>query len=361
MKKLLIALLPFFCLALCAQKTVSLDDISTQWQARTLKLAGSDKANIISMVQSFHKAWPTYSGGELLKFAKSKKAYDNTDKVVDLANGYAFYSEDDPDSENDEQMQACLWKRSNGHSLVAISLHRFSNEIDVLCFYDYDPQTRVLTPEKSLGGLFTPSYPGYRYRVFLPQRGKEMEVREFFGALTIIHPYSWDGMKPVAQKPMIENLDFYQATFSERYFFADEHELCSYALWDVDSDGFPELWLSSEDESYQAVFAVRLTKDLLGGQSDRRTLSFYRGAVCDAGNCGAGCMSSTYCLLSESCKKTWLTEMSEYDMEKDEYSDSEYKIDGEKVSSGEAERIIKSLGSEIVPTAKWHELAVPEE
>ena len=357
MKKQVLILLSFFSLTINAQKNMSLDQVKSQWQTRNLKVGGGNKANVIQMVQAFQNAWPTYSGDKMLKFAKSKAKYDNTDKVVDLQNGYAAYSEDDPDFENDEQLQACVWNRSNGHKLFAMNLHRFTSEIDVLCFYDYNPQTGTLTPEKGMSDFFKPSFPGYRYRVWLPQKGKNLQIEEFFGFLLIQHTYSWDGMKPVRPQVTIDNMEVYQESFSEHYSFADEHPLTSYALIDVDKDGFPELWLKSSDGSYQAVFAVRLTCDLLGGQDDRRTLSFYKGAVCDFGHCGSLCSSSVYCLLSESSKKTWLQDLQEYDLEKDEYSDSKYTIDGESVSSSEAEKIISSLGKEIVPNAKWRKLS----
>ena len=357
MRKSLFLLLSLFCLTISAQKIMSLDQVYTQWQSRNLKVDGGTQANILQMVQSFQKMWPTYSGGELIKFSKSKQKYDNVDKVVDLKNGYILYSEDDPDSVNDEQMQACVWRRSNGHSLFAINFHRFSSELDVLCFYDYNPQTKTLTPEKSLDNLFKPSFTGYRYRVWLPQNGKNLVVEEFFGALTIKHTYSWDGMKPVNPQVTLDRMEFYQSSFAEKFSFADEHPLTQYALIDIDLDGVPELWLCSDDESYQAVFAVKLTIDLLGGQDDRRTLSFYKGAVCHSGHCGAGCMSSVYCLLEDSSRKTWLQDLQEYDYEKDEFSPSVYTLNADKISAAEGERIINSLGKEIKRTAHWVKLA----
>ena len=357
MRKLSILLFTIVCLSVSAQSNLSLDVINSKWATRNLKVKGGSQPNVMHLVQTFQQAWPTYSGGELIKFSKSTAKYDNTDKVVDLKNGYAAYSEDDPDSENDEILEACVWRRNNGHRLFAINFHRFSSELDVLCFYDFNPQTLTLSPEKSLSKIFTPSFPGYRYRVFLPQKGKDLTVEEFFGALTIKHTYTWDGMKLVRPQASIEHLDFYQSTFSAQYFFADEHPLTQYALIDVDKDDFPELWLKSADDSYQAVFAVKLTHDLLAGQDDRRTLSIYNGGVSSSGRCGAGCMSSIYCFLQESSHKTWLTDQQEVDFEKGDYGPSTYTVEGKEISSNEGEERIHSLGEPIEPKVIWHRLA----
>ncbi len=356
MRKSLLLLSVLSCLTISAQRTVSLNQIYEQWQTRTLK-AGSG-ANIMQLVQVFQKAWPTYSGDELIRFYQSKKPYDNTDKVVDMKNGYVLYSEDDPDSSSDERLQACVWHRSNGHSLLAVNLHRDADEIDVLCFYDYNPQTGDLTPEKRLSDLFKPSFSGYHYNVKLPQKGKDLRVEEFYGALTITHDYTWDGMKPIHTQVSIDRLDSYQSMFSEAFFFAEEHPLTKYALIDVDIDGFPELWLCSSDETYQAVFGIKATKELLGGQDDRRTLHFYRGAVSHSGHCGAGCMSENYCVVESSWAKMWINDIQEYNNELEDFAPSSYTIDGKEISPAEAKRIIDSLGEEIVREAHWTELTL---
>lgn len=355
MKKLMLFLLALLPIVANAQQKLSVDQVKSQWQARNLKVE-VERPNILQLVQTFQNAFPTYSGGELIKFSKSKTPYENNDKIVDLRNGYVLYSEDDPNSDNDEQMQACVWRRSNGHSLFAVNLHRFSNEIDVTCFYDYNPQTKTLSPDKSLSQFFTPSFPGYNYRVFLPQNGKNVKIQEFFGYLTITHTYSWDGMRPVNPQTSIDRFDSYQATFAEKVFFADEHPLTKYAMIDVDKDGFPELWLSSDDDSYQAVFAVKLTMDYVGGQDDRTTLSFYKGAVCTSGHCGAGCMSAIYRTVKESAYGSTLMDIQEYDNSKDDFGPSQFTLDGEEISESKGEAFVRKLGGEITFQPRWKNL-----
>ncbi len=356
MKNYFLALLLLFSMALNAQQTMSVDQVKSQWQNRSLK-SDVENPNILQFVQIFQKAFPTYSGGELIQFSKSPKPYENNDKIVDLKNGYILYSEDDPDSDNDEQLQACVWRRTNGHRLVAVNLHRFSNEVDVTCFYDFNPQTKTLTPEKNLSQLFTPSFPGYRYRVFLPQNGKNLEIQEDFGYISITHNYSWDGMKPVNPQITIDHYNNFKAVYEERLFFAKEHPLAEYALVDVDKDGFPEIWLRSADKDYQCVFAVRLTCDYIGGQDDRTSLSFYKNAVCSSGNCGTGCMASVYYLVKESTFGSTLREQSEYDMQADEYGPSTYKLDDRELSRSEGEKMIRAFGEELTMNPRWIKLS----
>ena len=356
MRKTVILLLSLFCLALHAQKTFTLEQVKTQWQNKTIKVETA-KPNILQLMQAFNHTFPTYTGRELIKFANTKAAAPYGDKVVDLKNGYVEYGEDDPDSENDEKLQACVWNRSNGHRLLAISLHRFTQEIDVLCFYDFNPQTRTLTPEKSLGSLFTPSFPGQRFRVWLPRKGKTLRVSEYLGMLIIDHVYAWNGMKPSREQTSIKQIENFRADFAEHVFFAEEHPLTQYAMADIDSDGFPELLLRSDDEQYVGVFAVKLAQELLGAQDDRRTLSFFKGAVCSAGQCGAGCLSSIYTFLEDSGYEKQLVEQSEYDNQLEDFGSNTYTLNGDAISSDEGQRMLKALGGGIELNPVWRTLA----
>ena len=54
-----------------------------------------------------------------------------------------------------ETVQACVWKRSNGHRLFAVSFSQRSSRVRALvAFFDYDAAKKTLTPEKSLQQLF---------------------------------------------------------------------------------------------------------------------------------------------------------------------------------------------------------------
>ena len=355
MRKALFLLLAMVGMTVQAQKIMSLDPIQNQWTTKSIKVSGG--SNILQLVNAFQQTWPTYSGRELIKFSKSKTPYDNNDKVVDVKNGYVFYSEDDPDAESDEIMSACVWNRQNGHKLFAVTLSRVTpSELVFICFYDYDPKTQTLVPEKSLSNLFTPSFPNYRHRYSVPQNGKNLEIYEYYGGITIKHTYGWDGMKPVRPQTTIEELDRCQGAFDQDYPVVIQKPFTQYALMDIDHDGHPELLLQTDDGEYQAVYSIPYTISLLAGQSDRRFLRIYNGAVCHSGTCGALCMSSVYVFIEGSCRKSTLTDLQEWDNEKEEYDDSTYSLDGKPITKEEGEKILKSLGEPLEIHPQWKKL-----
>ena len=356
MRKMLFFLMVLVCMTIQAQKTMSLDLIHKQWTAKNIKVSGS--ANILQLVSAFQQTWPTYSGRELLKFSKSKTSYDNTDKIVDIKNGYVLYSEDSPDAESDEIMSACVWNRQNGHKLFAVSLSRMKpSELVFICFYDYDPKTQTLVPEKSLQRLFTPAFPNYRHRYFLPQKGKNLEICEYYGGITITHTYSWDGMKPAHPQTTIDRLATCQAEYDQNYPVIVQNPFTQYAMMDIDHDGKPELLLQTDDGEYQAVYSVALTISLLAGQSDRRFLKIYDGAVSHSGTCSALCMSEVYVLIKDSSRQSTLTDLLEYDNELEDYGDSNYSLDGQPISKEKAEKIINSLGEPQEIKPQWRKIS----
>ena len=357
MKHLVLLFCVLFSMTAQAQKTLSIEQVEKQWTTQNIKVGAGKKASTLQLTEAFQKTWPTYSGKGLLEFAKKNRTEDEYGGMIfDQKNGFVQYAEGWPDAENDEQFMACYWNRSNGHGLYAVSLHRFTpTEYDVLCFYDYNPNTGLLTPEKSMANFFKPSFPGYRYRVLLPRQGKNMEIEEFYGWLTIKHTYQWDGMNPTAPTTELDHIDMLQTVYHERYFSSDE--LSQYALIDIDNDGVPELWMQSDDGESQAVYAVGLTCDLLGGQGGGRTLSIYRGAVCDAGPCGTLCLSSVYRYVENSSYKTTLMDMQEWDNNADEYGPSTYTYNGETLMDGEGERLVRELGDPLTFFPEWHQIS----
>ena len=358
MKKSVFFLLALICTTVQAQRTMSLDPIADGWETKSIKVKNGGKApNILQLTSAFQQVWPTYSGGELMKFSKSKAKYNNTDKVVDIKNGFMTYAEDDPDAESDEGMTTCVWRRQNGHSLFAVTFYRMTpSERVVLCFYDYDPKTQTMTPDKSLSNLFEPSFPGYRYRVFLPQIGKNLSIEEFYGYTTIKHTYGWDGMSPVNPKTEIDRMYMYEGTFKAEYPVENEHPFTQYTMLDIDVDGAPELLLQSDDGKYMAAFSVRLTLDLLGGQDGKRQLSFYKDAVCSSGSCGVQCLSSDYVFLEESSPKTYFRIYQGWDHVQDRFGGKTYFLDGKNISVAQGKEIIESLGVPADINLQWKKL-----
>lgn len=108
-------------------------------------------------------------------------------------------------TETESQTQVCYWNRKNGHKLIAVYMednHENDAESDrLVVFYDYDPDTDLLTPVPSLNSMIEERVKGYdKYSVWLPQTGKNIEVLGYaidrendfadVETLTLI----WDGM-----------------------------------------------------------------------------------------------------------------------------------------------------------------------
>ena len=111
-----------------------------------------------------------------------------------------------------------------------------------------------------------------------------MVVNEYFMNwwTAIRHVYSWDGMKPC--NPVAEFAMFDEAVekYVNNYEIYEMGDFSKYALIDIDEDGEPELWLSTDDEEYQAVLSIvegKLT--LVAGKDYKRHLIFCKGVVGD--------------------------------------------------------------------------------
>ena len=359
MRKTFILLLALVASTALAQKYLNVNQLENKWTSCSMKVEGGGaKPGIVQLFKAFHQVLPTASGTELMKVVRQSKSGEGDSWVVDTQNGYLSYGEDDPDSELFERFSACVWRRSNGHSLLGVTVLLTAPQYkSVLCFFDYNPQTQMLTAEKSLKNLFQPLFSKPHHWFELPQHGKSLVVGEHFGWLNIKHTYSWDGMKPANPKTEIEHIDWLKNMYKEDFVTYDRDVLTQYSLIDVDDDGQPELWLRSDDGENQAVFAVAVTCQLLGGSDDRRSLTFYKNAVCHSGSCGALCMSSVYALVNESSRKSRLYETEEWDNDNDSYGAPTYRNDDGELSASEGEKIIKSLGEEIEFKPQWRKLS----
>ena len=164
-------------------------------------------------------------------------------------------------------------------------------------------------------------------------------------------------MKPTNPKTAIDQLKTCQEDYNQFFPSVVEDIFTQYALMDIDHDGIPELLLRTDNGDYLAVFSIALSARLLAGQSDRRFLSIYNGAVSHSGTCGALCMSEVYVTLKDSEIHHTLMDLQEYDHEKEDYGDSSYTLDGKPISVEEANKIIQSLGEPLEPKLQWKKLA----
>lgn len=336
---------------------MTIDQVHEQWQNANIKGVKSD--DVMDMVMAFHKQWPTRSVAMLLE--DLKRPEQNYISVYDPDNAFISFAEgsDDPDSQS---MQAHSWKRSNGHQLFAITFDQFSSDVkDFVAFFDYDPSKKTLVPEKSLDNLFTPS--GYNVIVGynLPQYGDLLEVNEYFWNwwMPLKHYYEWDGMNPTNPQVVFGGIDQIWDEFNEEYMTYEMDDFAKYALIDIDEDGEPEIWLSTEDEEYQVVLSVVEGEvKILAGKDFKRSLLFYKGVVGDAGGCGTGCFFVQYTKLKNSAPDFTLTNIQSFNFET-EGLDDEYAKDGEALTNDEGDDLLKSFGEPIEPQVEWKRLAIP--
>ena len=358
---LFVALLGLVMVACKQEKPImTIDQVNEQWQTATIKKVQSD--DVIDMVKAFQKQWPTNCVAMYLEDVKLPEAEQQYLSFYDPENNYAMFAEgsDDWDAEG---MEAKIWERTNGHKLFAIAFDQYSSDVKAfVAFFDYDPAKKTLTPETCLPNSFTPS--GYNAIVgyLLPQYGELIEVNEYFWNwwYPLRHFYEWDGMNFTEPEVVFEGMDEIMDEFYDDYMTYEMDDFSKYALIDIDEDGEPEIWLSTEDEEYQVVLSVVEGEvKILAGQDFKRSLFFYKGVVGDAGGCGTGCYYVQYTILKNSAPESSLNNMQSYNFETDGVDDEYYK-DGEAITNEEGDALIESFGEPVEPQVEWHRLAIPK-
>ena len=354
----LILIMAVLAISVSAQMRVSIDELQAQWQTKNLN--GPKNGGILDLVGMFNLYYPTHSGSEFLTDVSRPVDQQKWLITLDRPNGYASFAEGSDDASN-ESMQACVWKRSNGHKLFAIAFEQQSSQVKAfVAFYDWDPATGILKPEKSLDRLFAPNHPEGIVHISLPQHGKDIKITEYHinAMFCITHVYPWDGMKPGRERVEIENIDKMWADYEEMAMMDGEHPATRYAIIDIDRDGSPELMLGSDSEDYKAVYALYDGKyELIAAQDYKRSLNFYPPkAVGSAGGCGTGCFYIDWTLLENSRPKHHIENQQEFNFEKDDLDDH-YSLDGrEVVHAEEGDRLVKSLGESVVLDIPWRPL-----
>ncbi len=183
-------------------ESCSLEQIYRDWAKVPIKNVLNSSLGI--MLERFDQTWPTYSveeaRGTMEKGLSEEVLEEETDRRVvnDSKNGYVEVGDDGTDS---QYMSACVWRRSNGHSLFAVHLGKPTDpEIDFVCFYDYNPQTKTLTPEPQILAGFKRKAAKSQISHQLPQKGKTLRILEYKYSSIYVHEYEWDGMKPVFKR-----------------------------------------------------------------------------------------------------------------------------------------------------------------
>ena len=348
-----------------AQKNYDIDEIRTGWAKKAI--AGVKDGNILTLLTAFNKTWRTAPATELLAHPVSNEGNEDAYAiVVDKPNGFVSAKELGDDGED---IEACVWKRNNGHRLFAVVYTRYHGLTPhpIALFYDYDATKGMLNPEFDVQLVqFLPSFsdPSVDFvHMTLPQKGKDVVVTEYImpWGFSIKQTYKWDGMKPVWSSASIENMDKILAVHEKEAVTDLDVEFTKYALMDFDEDNRPELWLSDESGDNQAIFAIHGENDIemLAATYFKTHFSFYNNngivAICTAGSCGTGCFSADFVLLNDSKPVGTFQDFQEWNYKKDEMEHT-YSRDEKKLSQKEGVKFLDSLGEAMDITPLMHGL-----
>ena len=201
-----------YAMALMLPLTAGATDIETieaEWGTKVIRDVPT--AGLGIMLERFDMTWPTTAVGDVCQVMQTgvaKKVLDSNDGYtveVDAKNGYV---ESYTEGSDRQTMSACIWRRTNGHRLFAVVISQPTDpETEVACFYDYDPQQHILTPEPDIVDNIRPLFPTAYMNFVLPKTGKDLIVSEYSSGYTYNRIYKWDGMLPVYDRTEKEALD----------------------------------------------------------------------------------------------------------------------------------------------------------
>ena len=125
MRKIMTIMALLLCITASAQneKWYTLTEVSNGWSKKTI--SNVPNASIGTLVTRFNEVWHTYDVDRVVGVIKqglAKKVLDaemGLEVINDTKNGYVEVADGGSD---DCYMSACVWRRTNGHSLFAICL-----------------------------------------------------------------------------------------------------------------------------------------------------------------------------------------------------------------------------------------------
>lgn len=261
MKRLIIAftVLIAFATGISAQarETLGNGDIAAQWRTKSIKVKNGGKApSVVTLLKAFQENFPTWVVGEILnqndhpvkgtKRNGSTLLYENNDNdefrmLIDPGNGYIELS-----SMTDiNQMSACVWRCDNGHRVFAVTIYMQHDPVQhLLCWYDYDPQTQTMKPEKSPLDEFKPDASNAYIMWNLPKKGTDFTITEYYPSLPrITHVYKWDRKQFNEASTQLPDFKYKLAADSEAFQRLSEsgYGWSHYCLLDLTGEGSPIL------------------------------------------------------------------------------------------------------------------------
>ena len=263
MRKSILSLILLATATNMSAKTMLMNsEVDSLWRQTTISVKNGGQApDVMTLLHAFHQALPTWVVGEVLDQQKkpvpgtkrngTTLLYENNEVdelriLIDSKNGYACY-----ESLTDvDQMSCCVWRRTNGHRIFAISLYeQHDMPQNLLCWYDYDPQTQTMKPERSPMDDYQKPFPLGEVSWTLPEKGTDFVINEYSPFYpTLRRIYTWDGMKHQFSKIQLEDFE-YQEFGDGEWTKASGEGFKEVAFVDLDGKGYPLLCLRKAKES----------------------------------------------------------------------------------------------------------------
>lgn len=234
--------------------------VDSLWRQKAISVKNGGQApDVMTLLRAFNEALPTWVVGEVLGQQKkpvpgtkrngTTLLYENNEEdemriLIDPKNGYACY-----ESLTDiDQMSCCVWRRSNGHRIFAISLYeQHVMPQNLLCWYDYDPQTQTMKPERCPLDDYKKPSSVVEVGWTLPEKGTDFIINEYSPFYpTVRRIYTWDGMRPQFSRIQMEDFE-YQEFGDGEWTKASGEGFKDVAF--VDLDGYPLLFLRKAKDS----------------------------------------------------------------------------------------------------------------
>jgi hypothetical protein len=256
MRKTLISFIMLTIAAnIAAQDFLNNSEINSQWRQKTISVKnGGQTPDVVKLLRAFNEVMPTWTVSQVLKQADhpakgtrqsgTAVIWDGEEEddyriLIDRRNGYA-----DLASQTDiDQTAAGVWRKDNGHRIFALSLfQQHANPQNVLCWYDYDPQTQTMTPDKSPLEDFKPSAKGAFVAYDLPMTGTDFNITEYYPNLpAITHVYKWNRKQFLYNGVQMPDFEYRLAPDSKSATRISQsgHAFSHYSLLDPTDSGNP--------------------------------------------------------------------------------------------------------------------------
>lgn len=184
-------------------KVYTAEEIADGWTKRDIPVEnGSKQPNIAELLAAFNKTWTTevYANLPTLEKGQTRVNYlfdaDAAGSAeIDILEDYANVM---PGDSPEDILRSSLWRRSNGHTLFAITISGHEdNNPSLVCFYDYDPKTQTMKPETDNAVLKYSPASDKHIDYILPERGTALMVAERADDdyQFTWNVFEWDGMK----------------------------------------------------------------------------------------------------------------------------------------------------------------------